>query len=469
MRITLLGTGAAAGWPHPFCGCASCAATAADGDVRAHTSALIDDVLLLDCGEDVPRSAVRLGVRLDRVTHLFVTHDHPDHATGAALLWRHWADGSPNTPPLHVFGPAAALAMLAPWLPPDHPGVTFTGVVAGDCVQAGRYVVRALAADHDSAGAVIYDIADGVHRVLYATDTGPQFNTPPGAAYDLLLLENTWGDRRPETGIGHHDLATFATTIARLRRSSALGRASRIVPIHLGHGNPAPALLRSRLTAMGVELLPDGAIITLNNPTESESDVVLPSTSASPRRTLVIGGARSGKSLTAERLLAAEPSVVYVATARHDAADAEWDARIAAHRSRRPSGWSTIETTDLAAHLRDHEAHDAPLLIDCLTLWLTHVLDDGGAWSETSTDADAESACATAVDELVAAWRSTRGRVIAVSNDVGSGVVPDYPSGRRFRDELGTLNARIAAESDEVLFVEAGIPRSLLPAGTGAS
>lgn len=195
---------------------------------------------------------------------------------------------------------------------------------------------------------------------------------------------------------------------------------------------------------------------------------MIASTPASPLRTLVIGGARSGKSLTAERLLAAEPSVVYVATAHHDAADTEWNARIAAHRSRRPSGWTTVETADLAALLRDHNTGDAPLLIDCLTLWLTHVLERAGAWSETCADAEADRACAAAVDELVAAWRSTRGRVIAVSNDVGSGVVPVYPSGRRFRDELGTLNLRLAAECDEVLFVEVGIPRSLLHAGQGA-
>ena len=125
--------------------------------------------------------------------------------------------------------------------------------------------------------------------------------------------------------------------------------------------------------------------------TDRTSDVVTASTPASPRRTLIIGGARSGKSLTAERLLAAEPSVVYVATARHDPADAEWNARIAMHRARRPSGWSTIETTDLAALLRDHDADDAPLLIDCLTLWLTHVLDDAGAWSDTSADAEADA------------------------------------------------------------------------------
>jgi adenosylcobinamide kinase / adenosylcobinamide-phosphate guanylyltransferase len=173
--------------------------------------------------------------------------------------------------------------------------------------------------------------------------------------------------------------------------------------------------------------------------------------------------------VTAERLLAAEPSVVYVATARRDTADAEWAARIAAHRARRPSSWSTVETADLAALLRDHDVHDAPLLIDCLTLWLTNVLDDAGAWSASGADADplsaADDKCAAAIDELVAAWRSVRGRVVAVSNDVGSGVVPDYASGRRFRDELGTLNARIAADSDDVLMVEAGIPRSLLHEG----
>jgi adenosylcobinamide kinase/adenosylcobinamide-phosphate guanylyltransferase len=201
---------------------------------------------------------------------------------------------------------------------------------------------------------------------------------------------------------------------------------------------------------------------------EQESEVVIASTPASPRRTLVIGGARSGKSLTAERLLAAEPSVVYVATAQHDAADTEWKARVAAHRARRPSSWSTVETPDLAALLRDHDAGDAPLLIDCLTLWLTHVMDAAGTWSAVSADAAADRACAAAVDELIAAWRGTRGRVVAVSNDVGSGVVPEYPSGRRFRDELGTLNARLAAESDEVLFVEVGIPRSLRNASQAA-
>ena len=104
-------------------------------------------------------------------------------------------------------------------------------------------------------------------------------------------------------------------------------------------------------------------------------------------------------------------------------------------------------------------------MIDCLTLWLAHVMDVVGVWTATD-DVAAKAAnleLATAVDALVQAWRTTRGDVVAVSNEVGSGVVPDHASARRFRDELGGLNARLAAASDDVLFVEAGISRSLLP------
>jgi adenosylcobinamide kinase/adenosylcobinamide-phosphate guanylyltransferase len=190
MQITLLGTGDAAGWPHPFCNCASCAAALAESEIRSHTAALIDDVLLVDCGQDVPRSAVRLGVRLDHVRYLLVTHDHYDHADGAALLMRRWAGGGPLT----VVGPASALARLSPWLPPDDAQVEFRPVAASDELTLDGYTVRVLAADHDSDGAVIYDVASSTHRLLYATDTGPDFATPAGAHYDLLLLEDSWGD-----------------------------------------------------------------------------------------------------------------------------------------------------------------------------------------------------------------------------------------------------------------------------------
>lgn len=458
MDISLLGTGDAAGWPHPFCTCASCAAAYAEGEVRAHSAALIDDALLIDCGHDVPRSAVRLGLRLDHIRYLLVTHDHYDHASGATLLTRRWA----GVGPLTVVGPPSALAALSPWLPPADPEVDFRPVTAGDVLTLGSYTVRALAADHDSDGAVIYDVASATHRMLYATDTGPGFATPAGARYDLLLLEDSWGDRPVAGATGHHGLASFATTLARLRREKAIDDHTRVVAIHLGHGNPAPSILRARLAAMGSELLPDGAVIRLDDRSSRATD----RTWTLPRRTLVLGGARSGKSLAAERLLAAAPAVTYVATSTPDAAamDAEWRERIAAHRMRRPAHWTTVETIALTKLLAAASADDPPLLIDCLTVWLAAIMENAGLWSDSreapAPNADAE--VAEAVDGLVLAWRTTAARVVAVSNEVGSGVVPPYPSGRRFRDGLGALNARLAAESDEVLVVEAGISRSLL-------
>jgi adenosylcobinamide kinase/adenosylcobinamide-phosphate guanylyltransferase len=452
VEITLLGTGGGAGWPHPFCTCASCAAAAAEGEIRAHTSALVDRVLLLDCGQDVPRSAVRLGVGLDQVRHLLVTHDHHDHANGAALLWRRWAS---RTEPLDVLGPRSALDSLARWLPPDDPGVAFRPILAGEIIGLGEYTVRAIAAEHDSDGALIYDITgpDG-RRVLYATDTGPGFEIPDDARYDLVLLEESWGDNTSH-GVGrHHDLATFPLTLQRLRSRGALDNASRAAAIHLGHGNPRPSVLRERLAAWGVELPVDGEVIQLGTP--AAAPIV-------PRRTLVLGGARSGKSATAERLLAAEPEVCYVATSSETTDDQEWTARIAAHRARRPASWSTVETTALAELLRSRDADDPPLLIDCLTVWLSRVIDEAGLWVVADDVAAKEAGLALAarVDDFVEAWRTTRARVIAVSNEVGSGIVPEHRSGRRFRDELGALNARIAAVSDDVLLVTAGLARSL--------
>jgi adenosylcobinamide kinase / adenosylcobinamide-phosphate guanylyltransferase len=452
VEVTLLGTGGGSGWPHPFCTCASCAAAAAEGEIRAHTSALVDGALLLDCGQDVPRSAVRFGVGLDRVRHVLVTHDHHDHANGAALLWRRWAG---RAEPLDVLGPRAALESLAMWLPPDNPGVAFRPLLAGDTVVLDGYTVRALAAEHDSDGALIYDITspDG-RRLLYATDTGPGFEIPDDARYDLVLLEESWGDNTSHATGRHHDLGTFPITLQRLRSCGAVGASSRVAAIHLGHGNPRPSVLRSRLAAWGAELPIDGEVIRVGAPSPVRQR---------PRRVLVLGGARSGKSAAAERLLAAEPSVCYVATSSEEVEDPEWSGRVAAHRARRPASWSTMETTALAELLRSQSSDDPPLLIDCLTLWLSRTIDEIGLWSAADDIAAkaADVALAATIDDLVEAWRTTRARVVAVSNEVGSGVVPEHRSGRRFRDELGALNARLAAVSDDVLLVTAGISRSL--------
>ncbi|HLU59606.1 MAG TPA: bifunctional adenosylcobinamide kinase/adenosylcobinamide-phosphate guanylyltransferase [Pseudonocardia sp.] len=173
-----------------------------------------------------------------------------------------------------------------------------------------------------------------------------------------------------------------------------------------------------------------------------------------PTRTLVLGGTRSGKSRHAEDLLPADEPVRYVATARARADDPEWSARIDAHRARRPAAWSTLEGVDVAAVVR---AGGGPLLVDDLATWLTGVLDDAGAWEAPSVP----PAVGAAVDELVTAIERAPGRVVLVSAEVGLGVVPATRAGRLFRDELGALNAALAAVCDEVVLLVAGLPLRL--------
>jgi adenosylcobinamide kinase / adenosylcobinamide-phosphate guanylyltransferase len=181
-------------------------------------------------------------------------------------------------------------------------------------------------------------------------------------------------------------------------------------------------------------------------------------------RVLVLGGARSGKSTTAERFLAAHgaahSAVDYVATGMPPGEDdAEWAARVAEHRGRRPAHWRTTETLDLEQVLKSDDP--APVLVDCLSLWLARVLDECGVWAADGDGGDSGAEVTARVDRLVRAWRDTSRHVVAVSNEVGCGVVPATASGRRYRDELGRLNALIAAGSDEVWFCTAGIPRRL--------
>ncbi|HET8600360.1 MAG TPA: bifunctional adenosylcobinamide kinase/adenosylcobinamide-phosphate guanylyltransferase [Segeticoccus sp.] len=168
-------------------------------------------------------------------------------------------------------------------------------------------------------------------------------------------------------------------------------------------------------------------------------------------RTLVLGGARSGKSRHAEALLARHDVVTYVAPGPPvDDADPEWRQRVERHRARRPHAWRTAETGDVAAVLR---TADSPVLVDCLATWLTRVVDDVDGWRRP----DGVSAhVAERTEDLLAAWRSAACDVVAVTNEVGMAVVPATASGRLFRDELGRLNAAVSAASERVHLVVAG-------------
>ena len=167
-----------------------------------------------------------------------------------------------------------------------------------------------------------------------------------------------------------------------------------------------------------------------------------------PPVTLVLGGARSGKSRYAERLVeGAASGGTYCATA--EAGDAEMARRIAAHRARRGPFWHTVEAPlVLAPVIANETTRERPLLIDCLTLWLSNLLLAGKSADE-----------ATAA--LCAALRLAAGPVVMVANEVGMALVPETPLGRRFRDAAGCLNQEIAALADRVVFVAAGLPLML--------
>lgn len=169
-----------------------------------------------------------------------------------------------------------------------------------------------------------------------------------------------------------------------------------------------------------------------------------------PRITLVLGGARSGKSRLAEQTIESALSgelyegATYLATA--EALDDEMKARVAEHRDRRGEVWHTVEEPlDLVDALTANADPARPILVDCLTLWLTNIMMAG-------RDVDAET------QSLVAALQDIGGPVVLVSNEIGLGIVPDNALAREFRDHAGRLNREVAAVADRVLFVAAGLP-----------
>lgn len=162
--------------------------------------------------------------------------------------------------------------------------------------------------------------------------------------------------------------------------------------------------------------------------------------------TLLLGGARSGKSSLAVTLGKRHAGrVVYVATAT--AGDDEMAERIARHRTERPSTWTTIEEPiDLTGALRRAAAEDTMMIVDCLTLWVTNLLMQG--CSDADIDSMTDAAAATAAD--------APGWTVAISNEVGLGIVPETPLGRRFRDVLGRANQAWATAADRSLLLVAG-------------
>ena len=162
--------------------------------------------------------------------------------------------------------------------------------------------------------------------------------------------------------------------------------------------------------------------------------------------TLIVGGVRSGKSRYAQALAKEAENVVFLATA--EAADDEMRAKIARHRRERPETWRTVEVPiDLDAAITQYGRECELLIVDCLTTFTANVL---------AADGDNHDQVLARVERICTALKQTGASVALVSNEVGSGIVPAYPSGRQFRDLLGEINQRVAELADKVVFMVAG-------------
>jgi len=296
-------------------------------------------------------------------------------------------------------------------------------------------------------------------RLLLAAGPAQVPEPPPGSApYDIALL----------------DLLASPAQLGHLRAAGFVSEQTIVVAMYCDHRISSEQELARRCQLWGVAAGHDGQLVSSRDPARPEvagsaASGISPSGLASPHRTLIIGGGRSGKSTEAELRLAGEPSVTYLAAGPWAAVaagsgsgepgswigpdgepDAEWAGRVARHRARRPPDWRTVEGLDIAGLLRQETG---ALLIDGIGTWLAAVMDEVGVWAG---DTQAAEILQGRIDELIDAWRQASALVVAVSDQVGSGLVPAYPSGRAFRDQLGWLNQRLAAESEVVLLTVAG-------------
>jgi adenosylcobinamide kinase / adenosylcobinamide-phosphate guanylyltransferase len=366
MRVAVVGTGGAAGWPEPGCRCASCLRQTRDGCIRVRSTIVVDDTLRFG-GADAGSADADVG------------------GTGGA----------------------------------------------------GGYRVRRLADAREGGRLGGWDVTgpDG-GRLLYPARPGAWPVPPEGAAaYDVAFL----------------DLLGEPAQLGLLRARGLVTAGTVTAVAFADHRVASLGELRRRCAFWRVALLGEGDAVTT---VRSEEKKFKPSAGPRPWRVLVVGGARSGKSEQAELRLAGEPDVTYVATGSRSnagaASDPEWEARVAAHRARRPSWWRTVETTDLAGVLAGARG---ALLIDGIGTWLAAAMGECGVWEGP---ADSAARLAERIAGLVGAWRQTGAHVVAVSDETGLGVVPGTPAGRLFRDELGRLNQMLAAESEETELVVAG-------------
>jgi adenosylcobinamide kinase / adenosylcobinamide-phosphate guanylyltransferase len=349
------------------------------------------------------------------------------------------------------------------------------------CASCGR--VRAADRTREPARVVV----DGVLRIGSGRPPpGYQVRHWPGAwavtAPDggrLLVADGSGVTPEPPAGSRPYDIALLdllddPAQLGALRSRELIRPSTVVALLYADHRISSAQELARRCGFWGVLVPGDGDVLTAPAAAESASGEPVRAADREPagrpgppRRVLVLGGARSGKSRHAELRLAAEPRVTYLAAGPYPAGaqptgDSDWAERVAAHQSRRPGWWQTVESTDVAAVLR---SESGAVLFDGAGTWLAAIMEESGAWADGPENEPGRSAglahVAKQADELVEAWRRTRARVVAVSDEVGASVHPPTRAGRLFRDQLGWLNQRLAAESDEAVLMIAGRPLTL--------
>jgi adenosylcobinamide kinase/adenosylcobinamide-phosphate guanylyltransferase len=309
---------------------------------------------------------------------------------------------------------------LAPGQPPRFPPTGSAG-----------YQVRPVPGGWDITG-------PGGGRLLASAGPGlvPELDDA-AAPFDIALL----------------DMLATPAQLGLLRARGLVRSSTAVTAMYADHRVTSAEELARRCRVWGIEPGRDGMVVSGPRSVPGRPGP------ACAHRTLIIGGARSGKSREAELRLSGEPAVTYLAAGPRagrfqagQAPDSEWEDRVAAHRAGRPGWWRTEESLDVAGALR----RDAgALLIDGIGTWLAAVMETAGMWAEPPA-AGAAGRLAAQIEELIAAWRQAGGLVVAVTDQVGEGLVPAYPAGRAFRDQLGWLNQRLAADSDLALQVVAG-------------
>ena len=285
MKLTFLGTSASEGYPDAFCGCANCERARQLGgpNLRKRSSALIDDVLLVDLGPDVMAASLMHGISLASVSICLITHEHADHLDASHLSSRSPACGVVGAPRLDLIATERALQKSAESLKRDLPldgipdldlqerlNIRARPIRSGQTLSSGQYRVTAIPAVHDlhRITPLLYAIEREGRALFYATDTGPLSEAAWtalrqwGGEFHAVALDHTFGVKERSTG--HLNADQFVETVDRLRVEGRLAPGCRVFAHHIGHhSNPDHDALVAYANSRGYEVAFDGLTVSV--------------------------------------------------------------------------------------------------------------------------------------------------------------------------------------------------------------